>query len=954
MRRLLWSQLRHRRGRAAALGLAILVAAASFTLLTASARTSTIQVRHTLTRNFRGAYDILVRPRDSYTPLEREQGLVRDNYLAGIYGGITLKQAERIKRIPGVLVAAPIANIGTTLARAYVAVRLRQFVTGARDQLFRVHFSWTAQRGLSRYPGADVYAYVTRRRLFPSTGTVYGVAVTDPVTGHPDPVCDGFDTTPTVYAPFNSVDATQLDACVSTNRAPQLPHSSRGSLFALASAFAFFPVTFPINVAAIDPVEEAKLVHLDRALVSGHYLSKRDHERVIQRPAFSVLDVPAIEASRTLLDEQLDATIQRLVIPTGSDVPGLLAAGACPAPLGSCAATKQKRGPGGRRVTAYGFVRRLRGVQIARRVYDTSSIYEHAIRTQHQTLATLKDVTVDVYWRSGGVHYRQLGTTELQPVPVSNPPRAWFDGLFGDNSNSGYLDQPSDNLDVQFRKLSEAIGSTHMNNGQIGSPNLDVVGRFDPAKLPGFSPLSTVPLETYYPPALEPADARTAKMLNGRALAPSANIGGYVQQPPLILTTLAALPAFLSAQRFRGVSQRQERAPISVVRVRVAGVKGPDKLSQQRIKIVAQLIHEQTGLAVDVTAGSSPTPVTVVLPKGKFGRPALVLREGWVKKGVAVTYLRALDRKDLALFALILVVCVLFLGNGAFAAVRVRRGEIGALSTLGWSPREVFVAVLGELAVVGLVAGLVGTALAAALVHWLSLAFPLLRTLYVLPIAVVLALVAGLVPAWRAARGRPLDAIRPPVTGARRAHRVRGIPMMALVNLGRLPGRTVVGAGGLVLGVAALTVMVGIEQGFAGTLVGTLLGDAISVQVRRADFVALGLTLALSALSAADVLHLNLRERRGELVTLRTLGWSDGEVRRLVALEALVLTAGASLVGAGIGVLFGAFVLGVGLAPLAIAAAVAGGSAALAAFAASLLPVGRLHRLSAPEVLAAE
>ncbi len=70
-----------------------------------------------------------------------------------------------------------------------------------------------------------------------------------------------------------------------------------------------------------------------------------------------------------------------------------------------------------------------------------------------------------------------------------------------------------------------------------------------------------------------------------------------------------------------------------MVRVRVAGVVGPDEESLARIERVATLIDERTGLEVDVTAGSSPAPQEVVLAAGKFGRPELRLSEGWAKKG---------------------------------------------------------------------------------------------------------------------------------------------------------------------------------------------------------------------------------------------------------------------------------------------------------------------------------
>ena len=92
MVRALWSQLQHRRGRAAAVATGILVASVSFSLLTATTTTSTAEVQGTVARNLRPAYDILVRPPGSITGLEASQGLVRNNYLSVIFGGITLKQ----------------------------------------------------------------------------------------------------------------------------------------------------------------------------------------------------------------------------------------------------------------------------------------------------------------------------------------------------------------------------------------------------------------------------------------------------------------------------------------------------------------------------------------------------------------------------------------------------------------------------------------------------------------------------------------------------------------------------------------------------------------------------------------------------------------------------------------------------------------------------------------------
>ncbi len=94
------------------------------------------------------------------------------------------------------------------------------------------------------------------------------------------------------------------------------------------------------------------------------------------------------------------------------------------------------------------------------------------------------------------------------------------------------------------------------------------------------------------------------------------------------------------------------------------------------------------GLDVDITIGSSFQPQTVDLAAGKFGRPELRLTEGWTLKGVGVAIIKAVDRKSLVLFVLILVVCALFLVNAVTAAVRERRRELAVLACLGWRRRR--------------------------------------------------------------------------------------------------------------------------------------------------------------------------------------------------------------------------------------------------------------------------
>jgi len=186
----------------------------------------------------------------------------------------------------------------------------------------------------------------------------------------------------------------------------------------------------------------------------------------------------------------------------------------------------------------------------------------------------------------------------------------------------------------------------------------------------------------------------------------------------------------------------------------------------------------------------------------------------------------------------------------------------------------------------------------------------------------------------------------------RRRHVGHFLPL-ALVNLLRTPVRTLVGAAGLAVGVAALTVLLAIERAFQGTLVDTLLGNAISIQVRGADLVAVILTIVLAGLSVADVLFLNLRDRAAEIATLRTVGWGETHLATVIALEGVGLGILGGIAGVVVGMLVGSMI-GVPVSSLLPAALIAAAGGVAVAAVASLLPLSRLRVSTPPSVLAEE
>jgi len=912
MARLAWSQLRFRAIRLVALLAGMLLATTAFTVLTAASRTSQLRTVGTVSAHFRPAYDILVRPTGARTRLETQTGTVQPNFLSGIYGGISMAQYRQIERIPGVQVAAPIAMVGYTLLVANLGWPLpaADFAKPGRE-LYRISTTWVSDGGSSRASQPASYVYITPRpvRFVNSTSATAEILA----DGSSVPVCPAQSVTPAenpfgIAAQSTAVCSSKVNGQGLGPGAPRVTNPGWGTSWVI-----------PVLIAAVDPAAEASLDGLSHAVISGRYLTEDAGDG---SPSGGVSTFPVLAAAASGMDEYAVTQLQLLEqpkTPPDIDVPWLRGEASAP---GRILVTE--------RTTAQQAYQQLLGTM------------KNGLRIAGVSSGAAERVGIAGYWSVGPTSYRRTTSGALTPLVVHNPASVWFTGPA--------FTTPVDDADNQYRALTVHAASGNAYTGSIASPQL--VGIFNPAKVTSFDPLSQVPLGAYQPVAATPASAASRKALGGADLLPNQNIGGYVSQPIDLITTLSALPALQNTGYYG--ENLPVSDPISVIRVRVAGVSGPNKLSLERIKEVAQQIAVRTHLDVDIVDGSSPSPTTIDLPAGKFGQPALTLTEDWVKKGVAVAILTAVDKNSVVLFTLILIVCVLFVANSASAAIRVRRRELGVLACLGWSRPRLFTAVLGELAAIGLTAGILGAAAALPLSSALGLHASPGRAALAVPIAVAVAVLAGMVPAWLAARADPVASVRPPVLAVRRARQPGGITALAAVNVLRTPGRALVGAISLAVGVTALTMLTAVTVAFRGVLVGSLLGDAVAVQVRGVDYVAVAATIALGVLAVADVVFLNIRERAAELAAIRAFGWRESAISRLVVTEGVIIGLAGSLAGAALGLAVAASFAGRLPGRLYIVAAAAVVAGALVTAAAALLPAQALRRLPAARLLAEE
>ena len=860
---LLLARLRANRARVIALVLGIAAATTAFTVLTGQVAQQRLELRGRIGAHSKPGYDILVRPAGSRTELERSQGLVRANFLSGQFGGITLAQWRRIQQLPGVQVAAPIAMVGYVMQSVTIPVDITDQLSAADQQLFTASIRRLSARGLSQFSRPAIsYSYVSSAPV-KQVGTIEDPARTGSAVTQPDGrlrlVCP---IRPRATGGPFEVHTQRNGTCWSRANGPDgagftlLPRGRVGILVQW---------TFPFLLAAVDPGQEAALAGLDRAVTRGSYLPQQG-----PAPGRDRYNVPVLMAEHASFDDVDEVSIQR---------------------LSAAAAARFGSGLGTAQLDA--LLDRERGPVVATATITAQAAYQRLLTA---SLEAHLDHVVDGYWTSGPVSYRTEADGSLRPQPVTNPADVWAAPL----QLRGYVTVAPDAADTAFRPLTKhALLAVRESPGGAG-PRLAAVGTFDEARLDQDGGQAL--LGGYRAEPLTPADPASDALLHGRPLLPDSNIAGYLLPAPTMLTSLDAAAAFTDPAVFDNVSNA---APISAVKVRVDGVHGTDPVSRERVRLVAEAVAGATGLDVDVTVGSSPTARRIVLPAGSAGRPELRLSEQWQRKGVVVAVLRAVDRKSLLLFLLVLVVCGVFIANAAAASARSPSMELATLSCLGWTRGQLMGLLLGEMAVVGAAAGVSGALVSLGAAEALRAPVTAGRALAAAPAALAVTLLAAAWPVWRASLPPPLPDLpapgRPRPARGRGSGQLRGPVHLAYLNLRAEPARTALGMAAVGVASAGLILLLAITVAFRGSIVGSLLGDAVSLQARRVDYLAVAITLVLAAIAVADVGYLNMRERQDDLALLRAVGWTSWRLGKLITTEGVLIGVAGSAAGAALG-----------------------------------------------------
>ena len=601
----------------------------------------------------------------------------------------------------------------------------------------------------------------------------------------------------------------------------------------------------PLTIVGVDPEAENKLSGIANCVTSGHYL---------QPPSAAIgpgSGVPILLSDRSLLDESISVTISRTtaVMPLikGQDVSAL--------------AGWQPEGTG---------------------TIDPNQALQNA---NLEAVSAVKLTNVSPIWMPGPVQYTAASAGALSPATVPADPTAYSNPFVENAAPDFYM--PIEAEDVWFRDLQDRYQT-----GSGGNPGnqWDVVGRFNPSCIPSFNGNGAGQMGTFVSPVVTTSD--------GKSMGPNRSLAGYLDSPPLMLTTLQGAEYFADPTTFAGAPGPKF---ISAIRVKVAGTDQLGKPAQERLSRVAAQIQDVTGLQVDIVKGSSPRPLQVALPPGKFGRPALIVTQGWASKGVAFRFFQAVSFQNLAIFAIVLVGALILVAQTAYVSVRRRRSELAVLRAVGWPPWRIALLIELEMLILGLAVGAIGLAVGALVTAFMHVGPTWWTVAGVVPLSVLIALTAGVVPAVTTMRGAVLTVI-----SEEEPIRERTLPSSALAlglrQVMVFRWDVAAGVAALALGAALLGGIELIAAGFRGQLDATLLGTYLSGQVRPFHFVVAALTLAIGAIAAAQVITLTYLERRVQLATLRALGWPRAEVVKMLLGHAigLGLMAAAIAVGASI------------------------------------------------------
>ncbi len=895
LRRLLRQPLR-----AVAIGLLGLTALASAGIHSAASAV----LQQTLDENWRGTYDILVTPRGAATDID---GALPPNTLSTGPQGLTVRQWEQVSELEGVEVAAPIGEVLAPAVRygAGSLVIPAGAIEGAESvpQGFRIAVTYTTDDGLGERivdrsevrlivdERADQAGDEAYRECLRSEGGFAGFAV-DPVdypelsaalcaAAHPH---SGLLVATPVHGVWHDYSANRNQDHIVVDMTP-----------------APLPV---MRIALVDPAAERALLgeagaFLDPLLVGeASARTSIDDIRAWADSAGSPFATELRGINPWMLEptiggevfesEAAKAELERLFRHNGADLEGLWRDGWEGQVFIPVLVAEQEVAPLTVKIDIFsvGSVEHSGGYELLEPVppaFDAEGTpIAHLTGDVSALLNPLGASAEPMSWPGTDAQAPLRQWQILAALHATGKAEAplYERGAEGISWAPGGYALPV-RLPVEFGRTSAGALAASASGEEIGAeaaytvPRLQWEAGFDAGVF--FAPLGTfdagslamneaaaihVPLGAYDPVGSTVTGGPHA----GATMSPG--VSGF----GLVSARTAAIASIHSA----GVWQ--DTAPISAIRVRVAGVDAYTAEGRDRVLAVAQEI-EGLGFSATVVAGSSPTDIGISVDGYAFGAadpaarqtiaPLGTITQRWSELGAAARVSLSIGGATLAILGIALAASVLLLGAVQIAGIPGRREQAAIMREGGFTRGRIARWFAAEEA-----PGIVAVALIGAAAIGISGGTRIAQLAAVVVIGVVLlAAVAGVVAGSQGrARTRVRD-LRSRRLGARSivAFGARQSVVHPLTSLVHLLANALVGLASAALAATAIN---GWEAAGSSNLA------LLALSWQLAPQLALGVIGVLcSVLLARLTRRIDLVRRSAQWSLLRAAGWTSGQLR---------------------------------------------------------------------------
>ena len=661
-----------------------------------------VTLQQTLNANWRGAYDILVTGKDADVGSSE---LLAPNALGSGDHGLTLAQLAQVRQVPGIDVAAPIGEVVLStpnVASPNVTIPVGSSVAKAASvtpQAYDVTSVLTTDDGLgSRYVSTSSEQVVIDTRPGRPSRTVdpgqsEGCNFDNVTLNAKDwpHLCAAIAEPPPEVTTSDGTGGTGISSSVNgillvsisnsvltTERVTLVDPVAEKKLLGKAGSFLdpleALPMDSPVSIAAMDRWAAkssnpftASFLKAQEGVTGAESAQQKAFEAEYKRFLKThpkVLDttinryVPVLAASHAGASATARITIRALGAPSiVPDATSQIAPYQFPVP------TTDAKELGTLTLDVSSALDPLLARQPSVPFPGTSPV---AFSPAYNTLA-FSSVGTSNSGTVGQVHGTAVSLPVLgyanpsaQPDPQANPFLLTYGGLTPGNESAYSSATP-------LKTPTDFVPPVGVSVGSLDTSALRALERS----------LSYVPLGAY-----QPVGATVRRDGVTTTLKPSLTGFGVVSSRTTAVASIYDASAW------------HQTAPVSAIRVRVAGISAYSPQAQQKVIRVAQAI-DRLGMKATIVAGSSPSPVTVTVHGYAFGTPTATgtqtigtlgnIRQDWSELGAAARAKVAVSAANLTVLGVGLGSAALLFGAIEFASVPRRRGQAVVFRESGWT-----------------------------------------------------------------------------------------------------------------------------------------------------------------------------------------------------------------------------------------------------------------------------